>query len=55
MADSLLDRGGLSPGQLLMSGPRANRLQEVADRYGLATATDNRAAVGQAEVGVLAV
>ena len=55
MAASLLDRGGLSPGQLLMSGPRANRLQELADRYGLATATDNRAAVGQAEVVVLSV
>lgn len=55
MAASLLDRGGLSPGQLLMSGPRPNRLQELADRYGLATATDNRAAVEQAEVVVLSV
>ncbi len=55
MAASLLDRGGLAPGQLLMSGPRPNRLQELADRFGLATATDNRAAVEKAEVVVLSV
>ena len=55
MAAGLLDRGGLSPGQLLMSGPRANRLHQLADRYGLATATDNRAAVEQAQVVVLSV
>jgi pyrroline-5-carboxylate reductase len=44
MAAGLLDRGGLSPGRLLMSGPRANRLQDWPT-LGLATATDNRSAV----------
>ncbi len=55
MATGLIERAGVGPGRILMSGPRPDRLQELADRYGVATTTDNRSAVGEADVVVLSV
>lgn len=55
MAAGLIKKAGLGPGQILMSGPRAARLQELTDRYGVATTTDNHGAVSGATVVVLSV
>jgi pyrroline-5-carboxylate reductase len=51
----LLEKSMVDPEQVLMSGPTTARLQELADRYGVATTTDNRAAVQRASVVVLSV
>jgi len=51
----LLEKSMVGPEQVLMSGPTTARLQELADRYGVATTTDNRAAVQRASVVVLSV
>ncbi|MCJ7512245.1 MAG: pyrroline-5-carboxylate reductase [Anaerolineales bacterium] len=55
MATGLVRKAGVAPGQILMSGPNPARLQELADRYGLATTTDNRSAVQAASTIVLSV
>ncbi len=55
MVTGLLEKQVVGPGQILMSGPRPARLQELADRYGVATTTDNRGAAAQAQVVVLSV
>ncbi len=53
MASSLLERGGFQGDQLTMSGPRPRRLQDLAQKYGVHTTTDNREAVQQADAVVL--
>ena len=55
MASGLVRKAGVAPAKILMSGPNAARLQELADRHGLATTTDNRQAVQSAGTIVLAV
>jgi len=55
MASGLVRKAGVAPGQILMSGPNSSRLQELADRHGLATTTDKRRAVQSASTIVLAV
>jgi len=55
MASGLVRKAGVAPGKILMSGPNPSRLQELADRHGLATTTDNRLACNRASTIVLAV
>ena len=55
MVGGLVERAGVAPGQIRMSGPRQARLQELESRYGVQTTGDNRAAVVGAGVVVVAV
>ena len=55
LLNGLLARAGVAPEDLTVSGPRAERLRELAERYGVETSTDNRAAIGNAAVVVLCV
>jgi pyrroline-5-carboxylate reductase len=55
MATGLLQKAGMAAEQITFSGPRPQRLQELAERYGARTATNNREAVEGAEVVVLSV
>lgn len=55
MVKSLLAAGGHTPEQVVVSGPRPQRLEELAKRYGIRTSTDNRAAMAEASVVVLSV
>lgn len=51
----LLERGGFSPDFVRMSGPRAERLEELRVRYQIQTTTVNREAVEAADLVVLTV
>lgn len=51
----LLERGGLSPGSVRMSGPRAERLEQLRERYQIQTMTVNRQAVQGADLVALTV
>jgi pyrroline-5-carboxylate reductase len=55
MLNGLLFRAGAGPRSLVAAGPGAERLKELAEHYGVATTTDNRAAVAEATVVVLCV
>lgn len=55
MLHGLLDRAGVNPDSLTASGPRPERLRELAERYGIGTTTDNRAAASAATVVVMSV
>jgi pyrroline-5-carboxylate reductase len=55
MLNGLLFRAGVGPRSLVASGPRPERLKELAEHYGVGTTTDNRAAVADATVVVLCV
>lgn len=59
MAEALvrgLLRAGVSrPDEIVCTGRRADRLGQIQTAYGVATTSDNSAAVAQAEVAVLAV
>ena len=55
MATSLVKRGGVAPGRVLMSGPQSARLKLLADRFGFATTTDNIAAASDADLVLLTV
>jgi pyrroline-5-carboxylate reductase len=55
MVASLIERGGLPGNRLRMSGPRPHRLERLHEKYGVETTTDNRKAVEDASVIVLAV
>ncbi|MDF1500832.1 MAG: pyrroline-5-carboxylate reductase [Anaerolineales bacterium] len=55
MAKSLLAVGEMQADQILMSGPRENRLAALSEQYGFQTTTDNQAAVADAEIVILAV
>ena len=43
------------PGRILASGPRIERVKELQNRYGICPFTDNRQAVRQADVVILAI
>ncbi|MCC7163263.1 MAG: pyrroline-5-carboxylate reductase [Anaerolineae bacterium] len=45
----------VSPDQVIVAGPRAARLEELQQQYGINTSTDNVAAAEQADVVVLAI
>jgi pyrroline-5-carboxylate reductase len=55
MVSGLLERAGVLPEQIVMSGPRADRLAELAAGYGVGTVSESRAAVSTADVVVLSV
>jgi pyrroline-5-carboxylate reductase len=58
MAEALLRgllRGHADAGRILASGPRAERMKDLSDRYGIETTRDNVALVERAEIVVLAV
>jgi pyrroline-5-carboxylate reductase len=55
LASGLIERAGVSPRAIVMTGPRAERLAELAARHGVSTTGDSRAAVAGADVVVLAV
>ncbi len=55
MARGLVDRGGVEPRMIRMSGPRPGRLRELAERYQFETTTDNRKAVEEADFVILTV
>ncbi len=55
MLHGLLDRAGVNPDSLTASGPRPERLRELAERYGIGITTDNRAAASAATVVVMSV
>lgn len=55
MASSLIERGGVAPDQIVMSGPRPQKLAALHEKLGVATADDNRQAVASAGVVVLTV
>lgn len=55
MIKGLLRQGLVDPAQVIASGPRPGRGQELFDRYGVRTTTDNVEAVGDAEIVVLSV
>jgi pyrroline-5-carboxylate reductase len=55
MIKGLLRQGLVTPKQVIASGPRPERGQELFDRYSVETTTDNVAAVESAEVVVLAI
>lgn len=51
----LLERGGLQPTSVRMSGPRAERLEQLRERYQIQTMTVNREAVQGADLVALTV
>jgi pyrroline-5-carboxylate reductase len=55
MIKGLLRRGLVTPGQIVASGPRPERGQELFDRYDVHTTTDNVEATSGADVVVLSV
>lgn len=55
MLNGLLQQQVVPPQDVVLSGPRPNRLEELADEYGVGTTTDNRESVAEAQVVVLAV
>lgn len=55
MLSGLLARADVAPHDVVFSGPRPDRLGELAERYRVGTGTDNRAAAAAAEVVVLSV
>ena len=55
MIKVILDKKLIPPKQIIGSGPREERGQELRDRYGIETTTDNREAAQAAEIVVLSV
>ena len=55
MIQALLHAGKVTPEQIVASGPRVERGEELRDRYGVRVTTDNVAAASEADVVVLAV
>lgn len=55
MIAGLLRQKLAKPGNLIASGPRAERGEELHDKYGIQVTTDNAAAVHEADVVVLSV
>jgi pyrroline-5-carboxylate reductase len=55
MLNGLIARAGVRPESVTASGPRAERLRELAERFGINTTTDNRVAAASATVIVLSV
>jgi pyrroline-5-carboxylate reductase len=55
MVAGLIERAGVPAANIRMSGPREERLSELAGRFAVETATDNRAAVSDADIVVISV
>jgi pyrroline-5-carboxylate reductase len=55
LATGLIRTAGVGPEEILMSGPNPVRLQELAERHGVSTTSDNRAAAQSAPTIVLSV
>ncbi len=55
MLRGLIQRAGVAPSQLMLSGPNHGRLDELQRGYGVLVGTDNRAAVEGRDVVVLSV
>jgi pyrroline-5-carboxylate reductase len=55
MVGGLVERAGVSPGQIRLSGPRAARLEELENRFKVTTTTDNHSAVQGAGIVVISV
>jgi len=55
MVQALLRAGGVIPDNIIASGPRTERGEELRARYGVRVTTDNVAAAGEAEIMVLSV
>ncbi|MBN1264587.1 MAG: pyrroline-5-carboxylate reductase [Anaerolineales bacterium] len=55
MCSGLIERGGMEPAAILMSGPEQDRLDELAEKYGVKTTTENREAVDKGKVIVLSI
>lgn len=55
MIAGLIRQGVAKPNALIAAGPRAERLDQLRQQYGVETCTDNAAGAGQAEVVVLSV
>jgi pyrroline-5-carboxylate reductase len=54
MVKGLIERAGDQPETMRVSGPNANRLTNLANTYGVQTGSNNRAAVADAGVVILA-
>jgi pyrroline-5-carboxylate reductase len=55
LASGLIQRAGIAPTKIILCGPRPERLAELAERYGVRTNLDGRAAVAEASTVVLSV
>ncbi len=55
MVGGLVERAGVSPGNIRLSGPRPERLKELENRFKVSTTSDNRAAVEGAGIVVVSV
>ena len=55
MIKVILDKQLIPPNQIIGSGPREERGQELRDRYGIEATTDNREAAQTADIVVLSV
>ena len=55
LVGGLIQRAGMAPQQIVLCGPRPERLSELADRYGVGTNADSRAGVAGASTVVLSV
>lgn len=55
MLRGLIDRAGADQAKITMSGPRSNRLEELASQYGVQTTQDNRQSVTGADIVILSV
>ena len=55
MIKGLLREGLVTPEKVIASGPRPERGQELSDRYGVRTTTDNVEAASGADVVVLSI
>jgi pyrroline-5-carboxylate reductase len=55
MVGGLVERAGVSPARIRLSGPREARLKELESRFGVGTASDNHAAVQGAGIVVISV
>jgi pyrroline-5-carboxylate reductase len=55
MVGGLVERAGVSPDRIRLSGPREARLQELESRFGVGTTSDNHEAVQGAGIVVISV
>ncbi|MBC8448350.1 MAG: pyrroline-5-carboxylate reductase [Chloroflexi bacterium] len=55
MIQALLRAGQVTPDQIIASGPRAERAEELRSCHGVRVTTDNGAAAGEADVVILSV
>jgi pyrroline-5-carboxylate reductase len=55
MCKGLVERGGVEPPSILMSGPEQDRLDELEKKYGVKATTNNREAAKKGKVVVLSI